>query len=44
MKIVRRFTQTAGDPYEGIEFVERTSRIVEPDGSVVFECVRQGSP
>ncbi|MHC4940867.1 MAG: vitamin B12-dependent ribonucleotide reductase [Planctomycetota bacterium] len=38
MKIVRRFTRTAGDPYEGIEFVERTSRIVEPDGSVVFEC------
>jgi ribonucleoside-diphosphate reductase alpha chain len=38
MKIGRRFTRTAGDPYEGIEFVERTSRIVEPDGSVVFEC------
>jgi len=38
MKIARRFTRTAGDPYQGIEFVERTSRIVEPDGSVVFEC------
>ncbi|MHC4954102.1 MAG: vitamin B12-dependent ribonucleotide reductase [Planctomycetota bacterium] len=38
MKIARRFTKTAGDPYEGIEFVERVSRIVEPDGSVVFEC------
>jgi len=38
MKIGRRFTRTAENPYEGIEFVERTSRIVEPDGSVVFEC------
>ena len=38
MKIARRFTQTPGNPYEGIEFVERVSRIVEPDGSVVFEC------
>ena len=38
MKIVRRFTQEGKDPYDGIRFVERTSRIVEPDGRVVFEC------
>ena len=38
MKIARRYTQTPGRPYENIEFVERVSRIVEPDGSVVFEC------
>jgi len=38
MKIARRFTKTAGDPYADIEFVERVSRIVEPNGSVVFEC------
>ncbi|MHC4970898.1 MAG: adenosylcobalamin-dependent ribonucleoside-diphosphate reductase [Planctomycetota bacterium] len=38
MKIERRFTQAGKDPYDGIRFVERTSRIVEPDGRVVFEC------
>ncbi|MHC4340012.1 MAG: vitamin B12-dependent ribonucleotide reductase [Planctomycetota bacterium] len=38
MKIERRFTQAGKGPYEGIRFVQRTSRIVEPDGSVVFEC------
>ena len=38
MKIERRFTHSDTGPYEGIRFVERTSRIVEPDGRVVFEC------
>ncbi|HEX5137312.1 MAG TPA: adenosylcobalamin-dependent ribonucleoside-diphosphate reductase, partial [Planctomycetota bacterium] len=38
MKIERRFTQAGKDPYDGLRFVERTSRIVEPDGRVVFEC------
>jgi ribonucleoside-diphosphate reductase alpha chain len=38
MKIERRFTHRGMDPYDGIRFVERTSRIVEPDGRVVFEC------
>jgi ribonucleoside-diphosphate reductase alpha chain len=38
MKIERRFTHAGKDPFEGIRFVERTSRIVEPDGRVVFEC------
>ncbi len=38
MKIERRFTHAGKDPYDGIRFVERTSKIVEPDGRVVFEC------
>ena len=38
MQISRRFTTTGHDPYEGIEFANRTSRIVNPDGSVVFEA------
>ncbi|MCK6458274.1 MAG: vitamin B12-dependent ribonucleotide reductase [Planctomycetes bacterium] len=38
MKIERRFTQAGKDPYDGMRFVERTSRIVEPDGRAVFEC------
>ena len=38
MKIERRFTQANKSPYKGMRFVERTSRIVEPDGSVIFEC------
>ncbi|MFQ5843492.1 MAG: adenosylcobalamin-dependent ribonucleoside-diphosphate reductase [Planctomycetota bacterium] len=38
MRISRRFTRDGKGPYEGIRFEERTSRIVEPDGRVVFEC------
>jgi ribonucleoside-diphosphate reductase alpha chain len=37
MQIQRHFTQAGADPYAGIEFGPRTSRIVNPDGSVVFE-------
>ena len=37
MRIDRRFTQAGRDPYTGIAFVPRTSRIVNPNGSVVFE-------
>ena len=37
MHITRRFTREGQDPYVGIKFVPRTSRIVNPDGSVVFE-------
>ena len=36
MKVTRRFTRVGQDPYEGIEFVERSSEIRNPDGSVVF--------
>ncbi|MEX2032474.1 MAG: hypothetical protein WEA81_06370, partial [Dehalococcoidia bacterium] len=38
MRIDRRFTAAQHDPYEGIAFTKRTSRIVNPDGSVVFEA------
>ena len=38
MRIDRRFTTANSDPYEGIAFAKRTSKIVNPDGSVVFEA------
>ena len=38
MEIERRYTTEGRDPYEGISFVERTSRIVNPDGTVAFEA------
>ncbi len=38
MKIVRKFTTAGQDPYAGIAFEPRDSRIVNPDGSVVFEA------
>ena len=37
MRIERRFTRAGQDPFEGIEFAMRDSRITNPDGSVVFE-------
>lgn len=37
MQISRRYTVEGQDPYTGITFVNRSSRIVNPDGSVVFE-------
>src|SRR5213079_735136 len=37
MHIRRRYTVAGQDPFASIPFVPRTSRIVNPDGSVVFE-------
>jgi ribonucleoside-diphosphate reductase alpha chain len=37
MQIPRRFTHEGQDPYAGLPFAPRTSRIVNPNGSVVFE-------
>lgn len=37
MKITRRYTTTGTDPFGSFTFVPRTSRIANPDGSVVFE-------
>ncbi|HZZ80569.1 MAG TPA: vitamin B12-dependent ribonucleotide reductase, partial [Gemmataceae bacterium] len=37
MHIPRRFTNPGQDPFATIKFAPRTSRIVNPDGSVVFE-------
>ncbi len=36
MKVERRYTEAGRDPHEGIEFVERSSEIRNPDGTVVF--------
>ena len=38
MRIRRHFTTAGNDPYEGVSFADRDSRIVDPDGSVVFEA------
>ena len=38
MHIDRRFTEPGKDPLHSIEFTKRTSRISNPDGSVVFEA------
>src|SRR5256885_12582096 len=37
MKITRRFTKPGQDVFSTVEFEKRTSRIANPDGSVVFE-------
>src|SRR5579871_5450710 len=37
MQISRRYTTAGGDPFASFTFVKRTSRIANPDGSVVFE-------
>ena len=37
MQIPRRFTKAGQDPFAGLRFVPRSSRIVNPNGSVVFE-------
>jgi ribonucleoside-diphosphate reductase alpha chain len=37
MQITRRYTTAGQDPFASLPFVPRTSRIVNPDGSVVFE-------
>src|SRR5436305_1465003 len=37
MKITRRFTKSGQDVFSTVEYEKRTSRITNPDGSVVFE-------
>ncbi|MBL8786996.1 MAG: vitamin B12-dependent ribonucleotide reductase, partial [Deltaproteobacteria bacterium] len=38
MKISRRFTEAGRDPFAALNFAQRSSRIVNPDGTVVFEA------
>ncbi len=38
MRITRRFTRPGQDAYSGLPFAPRSSRIVNPNGSVVFEA------
>jgi ribonucleoside-diphosphate reductase alpha chain len=44
MKVTRLFTQASNDPFSGIEFEDRSSRITNPDGSVVFEAKNIATP
>src|SRR6516225_2610725 len=37
MQIPRRYTTAGSDPFASFTFIKRTSRIANPDGSVVFE-------
>src|ERR1700726_4147521 len=37
MKITRRFTTAGQDPFASATYERRTSRISNPDGSIVFE-------
>ncbi|HEX2282650.1 MAG TPA: vitamin B12-dependent ribonucleotide reductase [Thermomicrobiales bacterium] len=37
LKVERRFTAESEDAYSGVEWSTRTSRITNPDGTVVFE-------
>jgi len=37
VRIERRFTRNGQSPYEGIQFVKRSSEIRNPDGSTVFK-------
>ena len=37
MKITRKFTTTGQDPFASVKWVKRSSRITNPDGSVVFQ-------
>jgi len=37
MKIARRFTTAGQDPFDSVTWVKRASRIINPDGSIVFE-------
>ena len=36
LKVTRKYT-TPGNPYNNIEWEKRSSKITNPDGSVVFE-------
>jgi ribonucleoside-diphosphate reductase alpha chain len=44
MQIQRHFTQAGQDPFARFTFTNRTSRIVNPDGSVVFEMTNVQVP
>src|ERR1044071_4445939 len=37
MKITRKFTTQGRDPFATVEWVKRSSKISNPDGSIVFQ-------
>ena len=41
MKISRIFTQAGQDPFATVEWITRSSRITNTDGSVVFQMDRR---
>ena len=44
MIITRRYTTEGQDPFSSLAFAPRTSRIINPDGSVVFEMKELQAP
>ena len=44
MKVARLFTRDHAKAFDGIEFEDRSSRIANPDGSVVFEATNIAVP
>lgn len=44
MKVTRRYTKSGQSPYASIDFEPRTSRIVNPNGSIVFEATNVQVP
>ena len=44
MKISRRYTEAGKDPFTALTFATRTSKITEPDGTVIFEAPNVTAP
>ncbi len=44
MKITRKFTTAGSDPFATVQWSQRSSRITNPDGSVVFEMKDAEAP
>ena len=44
LRITRRFTEPGQNPYDSFEWARRDSKIVNPDGSVVFEMTEAEIP
>jgi len=44
MKITRKFTKAGSDPFATVEWSRRSSRITNPDGTVVFEMKDAEAP
>ncbi|HRQ71427.1 MAG TPA: adenosylcobalamin-dependent ribonucleoside-diphosphate reductase [Phycisphaerales bacterium] len=44
MKITRKFTKAGSDPFATVQWSKRSSRITNPDGSVVFEMKDAEAP
>jgi ribonucleoside-diphosphate reductase alpha chain len=38
MRVARKYTKAGQNPFDSIEFIEKNSKITNPDGSIVFEA------